>query len=86
MNSYNVVEYTVGSTRQEERITFSTVEEMEKAYADVGMGADFNIIIEEKSEDEKKIMRIIKVPYKMVRQKLYEGKIQFGAIPKKEDE
>jgi len=86
MNSYNVVEYTVGSTRQEERITFSTVEEMEKAYADVGMGADFNIIIEEKSEDEKKIMRIIKVSYKMVRQKLYEGKIQFGAIPKKEDE
>ena len=80
MNSYNVVEYTVGSTRQEERITFSTVEEMEKAYADVNNGADFNIEIEEKSEDRKKILRIIKVSYKMVRQKLYEGQIQFGAI------
>ena len=81
MNSYNVVEYTVGSTKQEERITFSTVEEMEKAYADVNMGADFNIKIEEKGEDEKKVVRIIKVSYKMVRQKLYEGQIQFGAIP-----
>ena len=83
MNSYDVVEYTVGSTKQEERITFSTVEEMEKAYVDVNTGADFNIKIEEE-EDEKKIIRIIKVSYKMVRQKLYEGRIQFGAIPKKD--
>jgi len=79
MNSYNVVEYTVGSTKQEERITFSTVEEMEKAFEDVNNGANFNIKIEEKSDDGKKIIRIIKVSYKMVRQKLYEGQIQFGA-------
>jgi len=86
MNSYNVVEYTVGSIKQEERITFSTVEEMEQAYEDVNNGADFNIKIEEKGEDEMKILRIIKVSYKMVRQKLYEGQIQFGAIPKKESD
>lgn len=81
MNSYNVVEYTVGKTKQEERITFSTVEEMEKAFEDVNNGANFNIKIKDKSDDGKEITRIIKVSYKMVRQKLYEGQIQFGAIP-----
>jgi len=81
MNLYDVVEYTIGKTKQEERITFSTVDEMEKAYADVNNGADFNIKIEDKSDDGKKIIRIIKVSYKMVRQKFYEGQVEFGAIP-----
>lgn len=78
MEVYNVEEYTIGSIKQEERITFNTVEEMEKAYIDVSNGADFNVRI--KDQDNNKI-RIIKVPFKMIRQKLYEGTIQFSARP-----
>ena len=77
--SYDVVEYTVGSTKQDERITFSTVDEMEKAYQDVNDGADFNVKIKNESGEA----RILKVSHKMVRQKLYEGRIQFGAVPSK---
>lgn len=74
--AYDVEEYTIGSTQQEERITFNTIKDMESAYQNVNDGADFNVRIKDGDKE-----RIIKVPFKMIRQKLYEGTIQLGARP-----
>lgn len=74
--AYDVEEYTIGSTKQEERITFNTIKDMESAYQNVNDGADFNVRIKDGDKE-----RIIKVPFKMIRQKLYEGTIQLGARP-----
>lgn len=76
ITAYDVEEYTIGSIKQEERITFNTVEDMERAYQNVNDGADFNVKIKDGDKE-----RVIKVPYKMIRQKLYEGTIQMGARP-----
>ena len=78
ITAYDVEEYTIGSTQQEERITFNTIEDMESAYQDVNDGTDFNVRIKDKGGDKE---RVIKVPYKMIRQRLYEGTIQFSARP-----
>ena len=70
METYKVLEFSLGSKIQGDKIVFSSIEDMERAYKDIDNGNDIYV-----EKDEK----ITKLLHQMISAKIYDGSITLSA-------
>ena len=70
METYNVLEFSLGSKTQGDRIVFSSIDDMETAYKDIDNGKDVYI---------EKDGIITKLLHQMISAKIYDGNITLSA-------
>ena len=70
METYKVVEFSLGSRIQGDKIIFKSIEDMERAYKDIDNGNDIYI---------EKEGHITKLLHQMISAKIYDGTITLSA-------